>query len=75
MRATHNTFLSRLVATPGYDMEDAMILNKSSMERGLCHATLIKTEMVDLKGSGMGAAKAAREGFAAEPLPEKLKVG
>lgn len=29
-------------------MEDAMILNKSSMERGLAHATLYKTETVDL---------------------------
>ena len=32
-----------------YDMEDAMIINKSSMERGLCHGTMFKTETVDLK--------------------------
>ena len=33
----------------GYDMEDAMIMNKSSMERGLAHATLYKTEGTILK--------------------------
>lgn len=31
------------------DMEDAMILNKSAVERGLAHATLIKTEQIDLQ--------------------------
>lgn len=48
--------LSRLdsVILAGYDMEDAMILNKSAVERGLGHATMIKTEQVDLsKESGM----------------------
>jgi DNA-directed RNA polymerase I subunit RPA2 len=34
---------------PRYDMEDAMIINKSSMERGLCHGTMFKTETIDLK--------------------------
>lgn len=33
----------------GYDMEDAMILNKSSVERGFGHGTLIKTEQIDLR--------------------------
>lgn len=33
----------------GYDMEDAMILNKSSVERGFAHAYLYKTEQVDLR--------------------------
>jgi DNA-directed RNA polymerase I subunit RPA2 len=35
-------------AYTGYDMEDAMILNKSSVDRGLAHGSLIKTEIVDL---------------------------
>ncbi len=30
-------------------MEDAMILNKSAVERGLAHGTLFKTEQLDLK--------------------------
>ena len=30
-------------------MEDAMILNKSSVDRGLAHALLYKTEMIDLR--------------------------
>ena len=30
-------------------MEDAMILNKSSEERGFAHAYLYKTEAVDLR--------------------------
>ena len=29
----------------GYDMEDAMILNKSSFERGFAHGTVYKTEV------------------------------
>ena len=36
------------VPCAGYDMEDAMILNKSAVERGLAHATLYKTETLDL---------------------------
>ena len=30
-------------------MEDAMILNKSAVERGFAHAYLYKTEQVDLR--------------------------
>ena len=33
----------------GYDMEDAMILNKSAVERGLAHGTIFKTETLNLK--------------------------
>ena len=31
-----------------YDMEDAMIINKSSMERGFFHASVYKSEWIDL---------------------------
>lgn len=31
-------------------MEDAMILNKSSVDRGFAHASVYKTEAIDLKG-------------------------
>ena len=37
-----------VIAHTGYDMEDAMIVNKGAMERGLGHATLYKTETVTL---------------------------
>lgn len=30
-------------------MEDAMILNKSSMERGMAHGTIVKCENVNLR--------------------------
>ncbi len=36
----------------GFDMEDAMILNKSSYERGFGHASVYKTKIVDLKEEG-----------------------
>lgn len=32
-------------AIQGYDMEDAMILNKASHERGFAHATVYKSEV------------------------------
>lgn len=53
----------------GYDMEDAMILNKSSMERGLGHGTLLKVDAVDLRED-----KGRRAVFAAEPHDAKSKV-
>lgn len=61
-----------VLAYTGYDMEDAMILNKSSMERGLAHGTLYKTEMIDLKqektksifASEPGSTKTVRHAFA-----------
>lgn len=37
-----------VLAYTGYDMEDAMIVNKGSMERGLAHATLYKTDTVTI---------------------------
>ncbi|XP_070550165.1 DNA-directed RNA polymerase I subunit RPA2-like [Ptychodera flava] len=38
-----------VISYTGYDMEDAMILNKASYERGFAHGTIYKTEEVDLK--------------------------
>uniref|UniRef100_A0A5F9CMV3 DNA-directed RNA polymerase n=1 Tax=Oryctolagus cuniculus TaxID=9986 RepID=A0A5F9CMV3_RABIT len=32
----------------GYDMEDAMIVNKASWERGFAHGSVYKTEFIDL---------------------------
>ena len=37
------------VVAAGYDMEDAMILNKAAVDRGLAHGSVIKTEAVDLR--------------------------
>jgi hypothetical protein len=50
----------------GYDMEDAMILNKSSVERGFGHGTLIKTEQV---GRAQGASRRRRRLPHAAPPP------
>ena len=36
----------------GYDMEDAMILNKASSERGFAHATVYKSEVGGAGGQG-----------------------
>ncbi|KAI4382946.1 hypothetical protein MLD38_008837 [Melastoma candidum] len=37
-----------VLAYTGYDMEDAMILNKSSVERGMFHGQIYETETIDL---------------------------
>lgn len=40
-----------VIAYTGYDMEDAMILNKSSFERGFAHACVYKSEFVEIEES------------------------
>ncbi|XP_040285570.1 DNA-directed RNA polymerase I subunit RPA2 [Bufo bufo] len=37
-----------VISYTGYDMEDAMILNKASWERGFAHGSVYKTDFVDL---------------------------
>ncbi|XP_057976334.1 DNA-directed RNA polymerase I subunit 2 isoform X2 [Malania oleifera] len=37
-----------VLAYTGYDMEDAMILNKSSVDRGFCRGQIYQTETIDL---------------------------
>jgi DNA-directed RNA polymerase I subunit RPA2 len=44
----------------GYDMEDAMILNKSSVDRGLCHGHIYKTDTIDLTESRSDSANSVR---------------
>ncbi|KAL2326335.1 hypothetical protein Fmac_025393 [Flemingia macrophylla] len=41
-----------VLAYTGYDMEDAMILNKSSVERGMFHGQIYQTETIDLSEKG-----------------------
>ena len=43
----------------GFDMEDAMILNKSSYERGFGHASVYKTIEIDLQEEAKMAAQSA----------------
>ncbi|KIY42894.1 beta and beta-prime subunits of DNA dependent RNA-polymerase [Fistulina hepatica ATCC 64428] len=38
-----------VISYTGYDMEDAMVLNKSAHERGFAHGTLYKSQIIDLK--------------------------
>ncbi|KAF8806271.1 beta and beta-prime subunits of DNA dependent RNA-polymerase [Phlegmacium glaucopus] len=65
--ALHNTYamdsypngtnaVVAVISYTGYDMEDAMILNKSAHERGFAYGTVYKSQTVDLKDM-RGAAK------------------
>ncbi|XP_063243979.1 DNA-directed RNA polymerase I subunit RPA2 [Bacillus rossius redtenbacheri] len=38
-----------VISYTGYDMEDAMIINKASFERGFAHGSIYKSEVIDLK--------------------------
>jgi DNA-directed RNA polymerase I subunit RPA2 len=38
-----------VISYTGYDMEDAMILNKSAYERGFAYGTVYKSQIIDLK--------------------------
>ncbi|RXW25414.1 hypothetical protein EST38_g453 [Candolleomyces aberdarensis] len=38
-----------VISYTGYDMEDAMILNKSAHERGFAYGTIYKSQIIDLK--------------------------
>ena len=41
-------FISLYCTVQGYDMEDAIIINKSSYERGFCHGQIYKTEVFNV---------------------------
>uniref|UniRef100_A0A915C6V3 DNA-directed RNA polymerase subunit beta n=3 Tax=Parascaris TaxID=6254 RepID=A0A915C6V3_PARUN len=38
-----------VISYTGYDMEDAMVINRSSFQRGFAHGTVIKVERVNLQ--------------------------
>ncbi|KAF1896751.1 hypothetical protein Lal_00034451 [Lupinus albus] len=44
----------------GYDMEDAMILNKSAVERGMFHGQIYQTETIDLNDQGRKSDRSSR---------------
>ena len=46
-----------VISYTGYDMEDAMIINKSAHERGFGYGTVYKSEVVNLRDLGGAAAK------------------
>ncbi|CAK8540173.1 unnamed protein product [Lathyrus sativus] len=49
-----------VLAYTGYDMEDAMILNKSSVERGMFHGQIYQTETIDLAEQGPATERSSR---------------
>ena len=51
-----------VVAYTGYDMDDAMVINKSAHERGFGHATIYKTKIIDLDEKGRGQGRVKRVG-------------
>lgn len=53
---------------PGYDMEDGMILNKASVDRGFAHGTLYKSEMIDLRDKGSTSQRFQAEGGEGRPF-------
>ncbi|XP_057807628.1 DNA-directed RNA polymerase I subunit 2 [Salvia miltiorrhiza] len=49
-----------VLAYSGYDMEDAMVLNKSSVERGMCRGYIYQTETIDLAEQNIKADRSQR---------------
>ena len=49
-----------VISYTGFDMEDAMIINKSSFERGFGHGSVYKTVTVDLDPDGRAKASATQ---------------
>jgi DNA-directed RNA polymerase I subunit RPA2 len=58
-----------VVSYSGYDMEDAMVLNKSSFERGFGHGMVFSTEIVELNDRG---ASRSNRMFKIDPSVAKL---
>lgn len=44
-----------VISYTGYDMEDAMIINKAAHERGFAYGTIYKSKFIELKGTSFFA--------------------
>lgn len=66
-----------VISYTGYDMEDAMILNKSAHERGFGHGSIYKSQIVDLKNvrgdKASGGSPAVHFGLGPDVKPEDPK--
>ncbi|KAH6689206.1 DNA-directed RNA polymerase I subunit RPA2 [Plectosphaerella plurivora] len=60
-----------VISYTGYDMDDAMIINKSAHERGFGHGTIYKVKKISLKDeSRTRSAKQITKAFGFNPLSE-----
>ncbi|XP_074622886.1 DNA-directed RNA polymerase I subunit RPA2-like [Acropora palmata] len=62
-----------VISYTGYDMEDAMILNKASFERGFAHGTVLKCEIVDLNQLAGNDDKGSSLRFGCLPNDERVQ--
>ncbi|KAK9449470.1 uncharacterized protein V1518DRAFT_416088 [Limtongia smithiae] len=63
-----------VISYTGYDMDDAMILNKSAHERGFGYGTVIKVEKIDLSEKrSRGEPVTQRFGFGSDDWPEEWR--
>ncbi|KAK9466697.1 hypothetical protein V1512DRAFT_239075 [Lipomyces arxii] len=64
-----------VISYTGYDMDDAMILNKSAHERGFGYGTVIKVEKLDLNEKRRrGEPITQRFGFGGDAWPEEWSL-
>jgi DNA-directed RNA polymerase I subunit RPA2 len=61
-----------VISYTGYDMEDAVIINKASYERGFGHGTMYKTTLFDVSGQ---KERVARKSYEYIQLPPKSNRG
>ncbi|XP_046817891.1 DNA-directed RNA polymerase I subunit RPA2 isoform X1 [Vespa crabro] len=57
-----------VISYTGYDMEDAMIINKAAYDRGFAHGMVYKSEFIDLKDQKSYFARDPNKPFLAEKL-------
>ncbi|KAI9868665.1 MAG: DNA-directed RNA polymerase I subunit RPA2 [Trichoglossum hirsutum] len=56
-----------VISYTGYDMDDAMIINKSAHERGFGHGTIYKTKKIDLEEKRRGRPRTVNRLFGFAP--------